>query len=47
MPKLNLEKDYIPSEILLKLEVSMDDFYEALKVVEPSALREVFTEIRM
>jgi len=45
MPEIEFEKDYIPSETLLKLEVTMDDFYEALKVVEPSALREVFTEI--
>lgn len=45
IPEIEFEKDYIPHEILSKLEVTMDDFYEALKVVEPSALREVFTEI--
>ncbi len=45
MPKLELDADYIPYELLLELEVTMDDFTEALKDVEPSALREVFTEI--
>ena len=29
----------------MKLQVSMDDFMEGLKEVEPSAIREVFTEI--
>lgn len=32
-------------DILSKLEVTMDDFIEALKDVEPSALREVFIEV--
>jgi transitional endoplasmic reticulum ATPase len=45
MPKIEFEADYIPYELLLKLEVTMDDFMEALKEVEPSAIREVFTEI--
>ncbi|MCG2688334.1 CDC48 family AAA ATPase [Candidatus Parcubacteria bacterium] len=39
------EKGYIPYKKLLGLEVTMDHFREALKEVEPSALREVFTEI--
>jgi len=45
MPKIEFEADYIPYELLLELEVTMDDFTEALKEVEPSAIREVFTEI--
>jgi transitional endoplasmic reticulum ATPase len=45
MPKIELEADYIPYELLSELEVKMDDFFEALKEVEPSAIREVFTEI--
>ncbi len=39
------EKSYIPYEKLRKLEVSGRHFREALKEVEPSALREVFSEI--
>lgn len=45
MPRLELDAGYIPYELLLELEVKMDDFHEALREVEPSALREVFTEI--
>jgi len=45
MPKIEFETDYIPYELLLELEVTMNDFMEALKEVEPSAIREVFTEI--
>ena len=45
MPEIEFEKDYIPYEKLRKLEVALGHFREALKEVEPSALREVFTEI--
>lgn len=45
MPQIEFEADYIPYELLMELEVTMDDFMEALKEVEPSAIREVFTEI--
>jgi transitional endoplasmic reticulum ATPase len=45
MPKIEFEADYLPYELLLQLEVTMDDFLEALKEIEPSAIREVFTEI--
>ena len=45
MPKIEFEADNIPYELLLELEVAMDDFLNALKEVEPSAIREVFTEI--
>jgi len=45
MPKIEFEADYIPYELLSELQVTMNDFLEALKEVEPSAIREVFTEI--
>ncbi|MGB2762147.1 MAG: CDC48 family AAA ATPase [Minisyncoccales bacterium] len=45
MPEIEFEKEYIPYKKLLGIEVTMDHFREALKEVEPSALREVFTEI--
>ena len=45
MPEIEFEKDYVPYKKLLELEVMMDHFREALKEVEPSALREVFTEV--
>ena len=45
MPRLTLEDGQIPYQFLLELEVTMDDFQQALTEVEPSALREVFTEI--
>ena len=45
IPEIEFEKEYIPYKKLLGLEVTMDHFREALKEVEPSALREVFTEI--
>jgi transitional endoplasmic reticulum ATPase len=36
---------HIPYEQLSKLEVRMDDFMEAMREVEPSAIREVFVEV--
>ncbi len=44
LPEIDIEED-IPPEIMEKLQVTKDDFYEALKNVEPSALREVFVEV--
>lgn len=45
MPRAQLPGDSVPYELLSALEIEMDDFLEALKEVEPSAIREVFTEI--
>jgi transitional endoplasmic reticulum ATPase len=45
MPSIDFQLDEIPYETLLKLEVTMSDFTEALKEVEPSAIREVFVEV--
>jgi transitional endoplasmic reticulum ATPase len=45
MPTIDFENANIPYEKLLELEVTQDNFLEALKEVEPSAIREVFTEV--
>jgi len=45
LPKINFEMADIPYETLMKLEVTMDNFLEAMKEVEPSAIREVFVEV--
>ncbi|MDO8612847.1 MAG: AAA family ATPase, partial [Dehalococcoidia bacterium] len=45
LPDIDFAQATIPYERLLELEVTMDDCLEALKEVEPSAIREVFTEV--
>ncbi len=45
LPQLDLDRDEIPADVLENLEVTVDDFKEAMKGVQPSALREVFLEI--
>jgi transitional endoplasmic reticulum ATPase len=45
MPDIDFAQASIPYERLVALEVTMDDFVAALAEVEPSAIREVFTEI--
>jgi transitional endoplasmic reticulum ATPase len=46
LPELQLEKDEaIPKETLEKLRISQKDFWDALKVVRPSAMREVLVEV--
>ena len=45
LPEIDFEKDTIPAEMLNKITVTMNDFMEALKDVEPSAMREVLVEI--
>ncbi|MCW6531616.1 CDC48 family AAA ATPase [Sphingomonas lycopersici] len=44
MPRLNLEERTIPPEVLDTLAVTRDDFMEALKRVQPSAMREVMVQ---
>jgi len=44
-PVIDFEMAEIPYETLMKLEVTMDNFVEAMKEVEPSAIREVFVEV--
>jgi len=45
LPQIDFEKESIPAEILNKITVTMNDFMEALKDVEPSAMREVLVEV--
>ena len=45
LPEVDLEAESIPAKVLTKLVVEMNDFEEALKDIQPSALREVFVEI--
>jgi transitional endoplasmic reticulum ATPase len=44
LPEIDLEKA-IPLEILEKMEVTMEDFKNAHKGIEPSAMREFFVEV--
>ena len=45
LPMVDFQLDEIPYETLLELEISSENFAEALKEVEPSAIREVFVEV--
>jgi transitional endoplasmic reticulum ATPase len=45
LPKIDFQLSDIPYDTLLKLEITMDNFLEALKEIEPSAIREVFVEV--
>jgi transitional endoplasmic reticulum ATPase len=45
LPKIDFELVDIPYEILMELQVTMDNFLEAMKEVEPSAIREFFIEV--
>ncbi len=46
LPELKLqEEEAIPKELLEKLKITQKDFKEALKVVRPSAMREVLVEV--
>ncbi|GAB3027136.1 CDC48 family AAA ATPase [Natronobiforma cellulositropha] len=44
-PELDLESDEIDADVLESLRVTERDFKEALKGIQPSALREVFVEV--
>ncbi|MBX3593654.1 CDC48 family AAA ATPase [Sphingomonas sp.] len=44
MPRLNLQEKTIPPEVLETLAVTREDFVEALKRVQPSAMREVMVQ---
>jgi transitional endoplasmic reticulum ATPase len=44
LPEINLEQPKIPAEILNKIKVTKQDFDEALKDVQPSAMREVLVQ---
>jgi len=45
LPKIDLESEEIPAEVLESLTVTRNDFVEAMKSIEPSALREVLVQI--
>jgi transitional endoplasmic reticulum ATPase len=44
LPRINVEEDELPPEVLNNLIVLRDDFKDALRELEPSALREVIIE---
>ncbi len=45
LPKINLNEPEIPGEILDSLQVTREDFENALKDVQPSAIREILIEV--
>ncbi|MFA9426613.1 CDC48 family AAA ATPase [Natronorubrum sp. A-ect3] len=44
-PELDLESEEIDADVLDRLQVNKQDFKEALKGIQPSAMREVFVEV--
>jgi transitional endoplasmic reticulum ATPase len=44
LPKINIQEE-IPPEIMEQLVVAKNDFYEAFRNIEPSAMREVYVEV--
>ncbi|NHJ23347.1 MAG: AAA family ATPase [Candidatus Lokiarchaeota archaeon] len=45
LPKIDLDSDMIDPELLEQIEVTKEDFEQALKEVLPSGIREVFVEV--
>ncbi len=45
LPQVDFSQQHVPYELLRELEVSMENFQDALREVEPSAIREVFVEV--
>ena len=45
LPEIDLDEEKVSSEILQKIQITGDDFRDALKEVRPSALREVQVQI--
>ncbi|RLG21618.1 AAA family ATPase [Candidatus Micrarchaeota archaeon] len=45
LPSLDLEEEAVPVEILESLKVTKQDFEEAFKEIQPSAMREVLIEV--
>jgi transitional endoplasmic reticulum ATPase len=45
IPEIDIEAEEIPPEVLENLKVTKEDFMEALKNIEPSAMREVLVEV--
>ena len=44
-PQLDLESDEIDADVLNSIQITENDFKQAMKGIEPSALREVFVEV--
>jgi transitional endoplasmic reticulum ATPase len=45
LPQIDIESEEIPPEIIENLKVTREDFLEAMKNIEPSAMREVLVEV--
>ncbi|HEY3274436.1 MAG TPA: CDC48 family AAA ATPase [Methanocella sp.] len=45
LPRVDMKAQALPIEILEQLRVTRQDFEEALKIVQPSALREIMIEV--
>ncbi|MCH4814366.1 MAG: CDC48 family AAA ATPase [Saccharolobus sp.] len=45
LPKIDLNQDKIPPEILESMEVKMEDFINAFKEIVPGGLREIYIEV--
>ena len=45
LPQVNLEDERIPSAMLEKMEVNLDDFMNAYREITPTAMREVYVEV--
>jgi len=43
--KINLEQEQIPVDVLKELKVTMQDFIDAMKFIQPTLLREVYVEV--
>jgi transitional endoplasmic reticulum ATPase len=45
LPEIDLSSESIPADTLRKIIVTMQDFMDVIKEMEPSAMREVFVEV--
>ncbi len=45
LPRINLEEQEIPQELLENLQVTREDFQNAIKRIQPSALREIMIQV--
>lgn len=45
LPEIDLVQNIIPPKVLDNLKVTREDFFNALREIQPSALREVFIEV--
>ncbi|MEA2069937.1 MAG: CDC48 family AAA ATPase [Asgard group archaeon] len=44
LPKIDWQEETVPPDVLQEIEVTQEDFENAMRMVEPSAMREVFVE---